>query len=231
MNVSQEELQKFSSLASRWWDPHSEFKPLHDINPLRLGYIRERVALAGQKVLDVGTGGGILAESLAAQGANVTGIDLANASLAVAELHLHESGLHVDYRAIAAEDLVHEQPGAYDVVTCMEMLEHVPDPAQTVAACGALVKPGGEVFFSTLNRTMKSYWFAIVGAEYVLRMLPKGTHDHNKFIRPAELSTWCRQSGLRVLDVIGMTYNPLTDRYRLGTDVEVNYLLHARREP
>jgi 2-polyprenyl-6-hydroxyphenyl methylase/3-demethylubiquinone-9 3-methyltransferase len=228
-NVDPDEIAKFEKLAARWWDPTSEFKPLHEINPLRLAWINERVKLAGLKVLDVGCGGGILAESMAALGARVTAIDLGEAPLAVARLHLKESGQHVEYRRIAAEDLAREQPGAFDVVTCLEMLEHVPDPAATVAACTQLVKPGGQVFFSTINRNLKSWLFAIVGAEYVLKLLPRGTHDYMKFIRPSELERNCRHAGLRVRELTGMHYNPLTQHYTLGPGVDVNYLLHAER--
>lgn len=229
MNVSPEEIEKFSALASRWWDPDSEFKPLHAINPLRLDYIDQHAGLAGKTVLDVGTGGGILAESMARRGATVTGIDLAQAPLNVARLHLHESGLEVDYREIAVEDLAAEQPASFDVVTCLEMLEHVPDPASVVQACQKLVKPGGPVFFATINRNPKSYLFAIIGAEYLLRLLPKGTHQYEKFIRPAELGGWCRQAGLEPREITGMSYNPLSDTYWLGRDVGVNYLLTAWR--
>jgi len=229
MNVSPEEIEKFSALAARWWDVESEFKPLHAINPLRLDYIDTRVNLSGKTVLDVGTGGGILAESMALRGANVTGIDLAQAPLNVARLHLLESGVQVEYREISAEDLAVEQPASFDVVTCLEMLEHVPDPSSIVSACQRLVKPGGAVFFSTINRNPKSYLFAIIGAEYVLRLLPKGTHEYAKFIRPAELGAWCRQAKLEIQEISGMTYNPLTDHYALGRDVSVNYLLYARR--
>jgi 2-polyprenyl-6-hydroxyphenyl methylase/3-demethylubiquinone-9 3-methyltransferase len=228
-NVDPDEIAKFEKLASRWWDPTSEFKPLHEINPLRLAWINARAKLAGQHVLDVGCGGGILAESMAALGAQVTGIDLGEAPLAVARLHLKESGQNVEYRKVAAETLAHERPGAFDVVTCLEMLEHVPDPAATVAACAQLVKPGGQVFFSTINRNPKSWLFAIVGAEYVLRLLPRGTHDYMKFIRPSELERWCRHAGLQVRELTGMHYNPLSQRYTLGTGVDVNYLLHAER--
>ena len=228
-NVDPAEIAKFEALADRWWDPSSEFKPLHDINPLRLRFIDERALLRGKNVLDVGCGGGILAESMAALGARVTGIDLGVAPLAVAQLHLKESGLHVDYRRIAAEDLAHEQPGAYDVVTCLEMLEHVPDPAETIRACSALVKPGGAVFFSTINRNPKAFLFAIVGAEYVLRLLPRGTHEYMKFIRPSELDGWARAAGLRMREMTGMHYNPLLKHYSLGPGVDVNYLAHFER--
>ncbi|WP_456372517.1 bifunctional 2-polyprenyl-6-hydroxyphenol methylase/3-demethylubiquinol 3-O-methyltransferase UbiG [Thiolapillus sp.] len=226
-NVDQSEINKFEELASRWWDPHSEFKPLHEINPLRLAYIEEHAGgLAGKKVLDVGCGGGILAESMAEKGAAVTGIDMGEANLEVARLHLLESGLEVDYRQIPVEKLAQEMPGAFDVVTCMEMLEHVPDPGSVIRACATLVKPGGKVFFSTINRNPKSYLFAIVGAEYVLQLLPKGTHDYARFIRPSELNQWVRDAGLETRDITGMTYNPFTRVYRLDPDdVDVNYLL------
>ena len=230
MNVDHTELEKFAALAHRWWDPNSEFRPLHEINPLRLDWIAGRVDLAGKKVLDVGCGGGILAEAMAARGAQVTGIDLGEKALKVAKLHLLESGRQVDYRHISAEALAEEMPGSFDVVTCMEMLEHVPDPASTVQACAKLVKPGGEVFFSTINRNPKSYLFAIVGAEYILRLLPRGTHDYAKFIKPSELARMCRQAGLDVVEVIGMTYNPFTRVYALGDDTDVNYLFHAHRD-
>lgn len=229
INVDHLELDKFSELAHRWWDPQSEFKPLHDINPLRLNYIDEIVKLHKKQVLDVGCGGGILAESMAARGAIVIGIDLAEKPLKVAELHLIESGQQVEYRKISAEDLAAERPASFDVVTCMELLEHVPDPAATVAACAALVKPGGHVFFSTLNRNPKSYLFAIIGAEYVLRMLPRGTHDYARFIKPSELATLCRRAQLTIGGLTGMTYNPFTQRYALEADASVNYMMHATR--
>jgi 2-polyprenyl-6-hydroxyphenyl methylase / 3-demethylubiquinone-9 3-methyltransferase len=229
MNVDAAELQKFSSLAHRWWDPASEFKPLHDINPLRLDYIDRIAGLDGKRVLDVGCGGGILSESMAARGATVTGIDLGEKALKVAQLHKLESGATVDYRLVAVEALAEEQPESFDVVTCMEMLEHVPDAAAIVHACARLAKPGGKVFFSTLNRNPKSYLFAVIGAEYVLNMLPKGTHDYQKFIKPSELSAWCRDAGLDVTGTMGMSYNPLTKRYWLDQDVSVNYLLHAHK--
>lgn len=224
-NVDPAEIAKFEELAARWWDPHSEFKPLHDINPLRLDYIHRQVDLAGKQVIDVGCGGGILSEGMAALGAEVTGIDMGEAPLSVARLHLYESGLKVDYRQITAEAMAEEAPGRFDVVTCMEMLEHVPDPASVIAACHRLVKPDGHVFFSTINRNPKSYLFAIIGAEYMLRLLPKGTHDYRKFIRPSELAEWARAAGLEVRDITGMTYNPLTQTYSLGTDSSVNYLM------
>jgi len=230
VNVDHAEVAKFEQLASRWWDPHSEFKPLHEINPLRLGYIDRRAGLAGKRVLDVGCGGGILAEAMAARGAEVTGIDMGAAPLEVARLHLLESGLQVEYRQLPAEHMAAEQPGGFDVVTCMEMLEHVPDPASVIAACATLVKPGGQVFFSTINRNPKSYLFAIVGAEYVLRLLPKGTHDFAKFIRPSELAAWLRSAQLEMDDTTGLTYNPLSGVYRLDpNDVDVNYMVATHR--
>lgn len=228
MNVDPAELQKFSELAHRWWDPESEFKPLHEINPLRLDYIDRIAPLAGKNVLDVGCGGGILSEAMAARAARVTGIDLAEKPLKVAQLHLYESGLKVDYLHIAAEELARRQPHSFDVVTCMELLEHVPDPAATVRACADLLKPGGFCFFATISRNFKSYLFAVIGAEYVLRLLPRGTHDYSKFLRPSELSAMCRRAGLEVGGVTGMTYNPLTCIYALGADTDVNYILHAR---
>lgn len=227
-NVDFSEVAKFEALASRWWDRESEFKPLHDINPLRLNFIDERVGLAGKKVLDVGCGGGILSESMALRGADVSGIDMGEAPLSVAKLHQLESGLQINYRRITAEELAEQEPAQYDVVTCLEMLEHVPNPAGVIAACARLVKPGGQVFFSTINRNPKAYLFAIVGAEYVMKMLPKGTHDFSKFIRPSELGNWCRSAGLKTADLTGMTYNPLTKQYKLDSkDVSVNYLLQC----
>ena len=228
INVDPAEIAKFSELAHRWWDTNRDFKPLHDINPLRLDYIDGLAGLRGKHVLDVGCCGGILAESMAQRGAQVTGIDLADKALKVAQLHVLESGNQVEYRNVSAENYAREQPGQFDVVTCMELLEHVPDPASTVAACAALVKPGGHVFFSTINRNLKSYLFAIIGAEYVLRMLPRGTHRYEKFIKPSELGAFCRHGGLDVREVIGMTYNPLTDHYALGADTDVNYILHCQ---
>ncbi len=225
MNADPQELQKFSALAHRWWDPTSEFRPLHEINPLRLEWINARVPLAGKTVLDVGCGGGILAESIAKKGAKVTGIDLSEKALKVADLHSLESGVDVRYELIAAEELASREAGHYDVVTCMEMLEHVPDPAAIVQACATLVKPGGHVFFSTLNRNPKSYLFAIIGAEYILRLLPRGTHDYMKFITPAELSQYIRRAGLEVDALKGMTYNPLTQIYSLNQNTDVNYLV------
>jgi len=229
-NADPAELAKFGELASRWWDPNAEFKPLHDINPLRVGWIDRSAGLAGKCVLDVGCGGGILAEALAQRGAVVTGIDLATKPLGVARLHALESGVaDLDYREISAEALAAEQPGAFDIVTCMEMLEHVPDPASTVRACAALVKPGGWVFFSTINRNPKAFLFAIVGAEYVLQLLPRGTHEYARFIRPSELARHGRDAGLDLVATQGMTYNPLTRRYRLEPDTSVNYLFACRK--
>lgn len=229
-NVDQGEIAKFEALAYRWWDRESEFKPLHDINPLRVNWIDEHAPLAGRKVLDVGCGGGILSESMARRGAEVTGIDMGEAPLAVARLHQMESGLTVDYRQITAEALAEEMPGTFDVVTCMEMLEHVPDPASVIRACQRLVKPGGQVFFSTINRNPKAYLFAILGAEYVLKLLPRGTHDFRKFIRPSELGAWCRAAGLDMGEIVGLTYNPLTRQYKLTGDVAVNYMIQTTRE-
>jgi 2-polyprenyl-6-hydroxyphenyl methylase / 3-demethylubiquinone-9 3-methyltransferase len=226
-NVDQNELQKFAALAHRWWDPNSEFKPLHEINPLRLNYIDQQVGLKGKRVLDVGCGGGILSESMSGRGANVTGIDLGEKALKVAQLHQMESGAKVDYRLVAVETLAEEQPESFDVVTCMEMLEHVPDPAAVIEACARLVKPGGTVFFSTINRNPKSYLFAVIGAEYILNMLPRGTHEYEKFIKPSELGQWSRSAGLTTTDIKGMSYNPLTKRYWLGNDVSVNYLMRT----
>ncbi|MGC2517927.1 MAG: bifunctional 2-polyprenyl-6-hydroxyphenol methylase/3-demethylubiquinol 3-O-methyltransferase UbiG [Burkholderiales bacterium] len=229
MNADPQELEKFSALAHRWWDPNSEFRPLHEINPLRLDWIDRAFPLAGKAVLDVGCGGGILAEAMARRGARVRGIDLSDKALKVAQLHLLESRLAVEYEAVSAEDLAAREPGAYDAVTCMELLEHVPDPGSMVRACAHLVRPGGHVFFSTLNRNPKSYLFAVIGAEYVLKLLPHGTHDYAKFIKPSELARDCRKAGLRVREILGMTYNPLTRTYALGRDTDVNYLVHCMR--
>jgi 2-polyprenyl-6-hydroxyphenyl methylase/3-demethylubiquinone-9 3-methyltransferase len=228
VNVDPLELDKFSQLAHRWWDPNSEFKPLHEINPLRLDYIDRLAHIAGKTVLDVGCGGGILSESMAERGAAVTGIDLGDKALKVAKLHLLESGKQVNYRKIAVEELAREQPHHYDVVTCMEMLEHVPNPASTVKACAQLAKPGGWVFFSTINRNPKSYLFAVIGAEYVLNLLPRGTHDYAKFIKPSELARMARDARLSVEEIIGMTYNPITKVYALGADSDVNYIMVFR---
>lgn len=229
-NLDHGEIAKFEALAARWWDPHSEFKPLHDINPLRLDYIDQRAGLAGKQVLDVGCGGGLLSEAMATRGATVTGIDMGEAPLTVAKLHQLESGVRVDYRRITAEELAAEQPARFDVVTCLEMLEHVPQPDSVIAACARLVKPGGHVFFSTINRNPKAYLFAIIGAEYVLKLLPKGTHDFSKFIRPSELARWGRDAELSLREITGMTYNPLTRRYALSRDTDVNYLVHCVRD-
>lgn len=229
-NADAGELAKFQALAARWWDPNSEFRPLHEINPLRLGWIDRLASLRGKRVVDVGCGGGILAESMAALGAEVTGIDLAEKPLRVAELHGLESGVRVTYERIAAEDLAARDPGTFDVVTCMEMLEHVPDPASTVRACARMLRPGGLAFFSTINRNPKAFLFAIVGAEYVLNLLPRGTHAFEKFIKPSELVGFARAGGLDLLEMQGMTYNPLTRQYRLVTDdVSVNYLMATRK--
>jgi 2-polyprenyl-6-hydroxyphenyl methylase/3-demethylubiquinone-9 3-methyltransferase len=228
-NADPHELQKFSDLAHRWWDPTSEFRPLHEINPLRLEWINAIAPLRGKVVVDVGCGGGILAESMAKKGATITGIDLSEKALKVADLHSLESGVAVRYELIAAEALAEREPASFDVVTCMEMLEHVPDPAAIVKACATMVKPGGKVFFSTLNRNPKSYLFAVIGAEYLLRMLPKGTHDYSKFITPAELAQFARNAGLQVDGLKGMGYNPLTKMYSLNQDTDVNYLVACTR--
>lgn len=230
-NLDPNEIGKFDAMASRWWDPHSEFKPLHEINPLRHAWIEQLAGgLQDKQVLDVGCGGGILSESMARGGAQVTGIDLGKGALQVARLHLLESGLEVCYERIAAERLAEERPGQFDLVVCMEMLEHVPDPASVIRACARLVRPGGQVFFSTINRNPKSYALAILGAEYLLRLLPVGTHDYERFITPAELGRWVRQAGLEPGEMTGLSYNPLTRSYRLNpADVSVNYLLHCRR--
>ena len=230
VNVDPAELEKFSQLAHRWWDPHGEFRPLHDINPLRLDWIDERAALAGKKVLDVGCGGGILAEAMAGRGAHVTGIDLSEKSLRVAELHLMQSKADVRYECASPEQYAERHAAAFDVVTCMELLEHVPQPATVVAACSRLVRPGGQVFFSTINRNAKAYLFAVIGAEYLLRLLPRGTHDYLRFIKPSELSRFARDAGLRPAELIGMTYNPFTREYRLGRDCDVNYLARCMRD-
>ncbi|EIJ34020.1 bifunctional 2-polyprenyl-6-hydroxyphenol methylase/3-demethylubiquinol 3-O-methyltransferase UbiG [Thiothrix nivea] len=229
-NVDPNEIRKFEELAWRWWDRDSEFKPLHDINPLRLNYIDDRVRLQGKQVIDVGCGGGILAESMARRGAQVTGIDMGETPLSVAKLHALESRVEVNYRQISAEAMAEEAPCQFDAVTCMEMLEHVPDPASVIAACARMVKPGGDVFFSSINRNPKAFLLAIVGAEYVLNMLPKGTHEYGKFIKPSELEGWARSVGLELRNISGMTYNPLFQSYRLGRDVDVNYLMHFKKE-
>jgi 2-polyprenyl-6-hydroxyphenyl methylase/3-demethylubiquinone-9 3-methyltransferase len=228
-NVDQAEIAKFDALASRWWDPAGEFRPLHEINPLRLDYIRQRAKLHGSNALDVGCGGGILAEAMAVQGASVTGIDMAPGPLAVARLHQAESGTRVEYQQATAEDFANNHARRFDVVTCLEMLEHVPSPSAIVAACARLVKPGGHVFFSTINRNPKSFMFAIVGAEYLLRLLPAGTHEYGKFIRPSELEAWARRAGLEHRGSIGMHYNPITREYSLGENIDVNYLMHFVR--
>lgn len=231
-NVDPAEIAKFEQLASRWWDRQGEFKPLHDINPLRANYIDRHAPVVGKRVLDVGCGGGILTEAMAQRGADVTGIDLGEAPLNVARLHALESELQINYRQVSVEELAEEQPGSFDTVTCLEMLEHVPDPGSVIRACATLVKPGGNLFFSTINRTAKGWLFAVVGAEYVLRLLPKGTHEYSKFIRPSEMGAWIRAAGLETRDITGMTYNPLTRTYKLDPrDVDVNYLVHATRAP
>ncbi|MFD1121133.1 bifunctional 2-polyprenyl-6-hydroxyphenol methylase/3-demethylubiquinol 3-O-methyltransferase UbiG [Methylophilus flavus] len=229
-NVEAAEVNKFGDLAHQWWDPQGVFKPLHQLNPLRLDYIDSRASLNGKQVLDVGCGGGILSESMARRGAQVTGIDLADKSLQVAQLHALEAGVTIEYRCVAVEALAEEKPQSFDIVTCMEMLEHVPDPASVVRACAALVKPGGHLFFSTLNRNAKAYLMAVVGAEYVLNLLPKGTHDYSKFIKPSELAAWLRQSGLELQHQTGLTYNPLNKQYSLTVDTSVNYMLHAIKD-
>ena len=230
LNVDPAELAKFSDLAHRWWDPEGEFRPLHEINPLRLEWIERHAPLAGKDVLDVGCGGGILAEAMAQRGARVTGIDMAEKPLRVAELHLLESRAAVRYERASAEEYAAAHAQGFDVLTCMEMLEHVPDAASAVAACARLLRPGGRAFFSTINRNPKAYLFAVIGAEYVLKLLPRGTHDYARFIRPSELARWCRDAGLREVELLGMTYNPLTRRYRLGPDCDVNYLLCCERD-
>ena len=228
-NVDPEEIAKFEALASRWWDKTSEFKPLHDINPLRVNYIDERASLAGKKVLDIGCGGGILSEAMSHRGADVSGIDMGEAPLAVAQLHSIESGVTINYRQITAEELAEQEVGTYDIVTCLEMLEHVPSPLSIIQACEKLLKPGGDLFLSTINRNPKSYLFAIIGAEHVLKMLPKGTHEFKKFIKPSELANHVRSANLEMLDLTGMTYNPIIKEYKLSRDVDVNYLMHTKK--
>lgn len=228
-NVDAEEVAKFDALASRWWDPKGDFRPLHEINPLRLDWIRQHADLSGRNVVDIGCGGGILSESMAAAGARVTGIDMAEGPLTVAELHRAESGADVSYEQMTAESLAQTRPAEFDVVTCLEMLEHVPDPSLVVRSCAELVKPGGQIFLSTINRNPKSFAFAIVGAEYLLKLLPAGTHSYEKFIRPSELEEWARFAGLELRSSIGMHYNPLTKDYSLGPSLDVNYLMHFQR--
>ncbi|MDF1642977.1 MAG: bifunctional 2-polyprenyl-6-hydroxyphenol methylase/3-demethylubiquinol 3-O-methyltransferase UbiG [Pseudomonadales bacterium] len=228
-NIDPSEVAKFEALASRWWDQNSEFRPLHQINPLRLNYIDQRSPVAGKKVLDVGCGGGILSEGLAARGAIVTGIDVGEAPLSVAELHKKESGFDIEYRLTTIEELAEQEPENYDIIACMEMLEHVPDPSSIIKACSKALKPGGMIYFSTISRNPKAYLFAIVAAERVLKLLPKGTHDYEKLIKPSELARWARQADLQPKDISGMTYNPLTKRYRLSSDTSVNYLVHAHK--
>lgn len=229
-NADPRELEKFGELAHRWWDANSEFRPLHDINPARIGWIDQHAALRGKRALDIGCGGGLVSEGLAACGAQVTGIDLSPKALGVARLHLHESGHQIDYRLISAEECAAELPGSFDVVTCLEMLEHVPDPACTLRACASLLKPGGQLFLSTLNRKPKAYLLAVLGAEYVMKLLPRGTHDYARFIKPSELARLCRDAGLLVDEIVGLSYNPFTREGRIGGDTDVNYLLRARRD-
>ena len=228
-NADQQELDKFGEVAHRWWDPNSEFRPLHDINPARIGWIDRNAQLKGKRVIDIGCGGGLLSEGMAALGAQVTGIDLSEKALSVARLHLYESGHVIDYRLISAEAMADADPGSFDYVTCLEMLEHVPDPASTVAACARLVKPGGQVFLSTLNRNAKAYLIAVLGAEYLLQLLPRGTHDYSRFLKPAELAQLCRKAGLEVLEITGLRYNPFTREGVVGADTDINYLLRAQR--
>ena len=229
-NVDQSEVAKFEALASRWWDRNSEFKPLHDINPLRMGFIDEQVNLADRKVLDVGCGGGILTEAMAHRGANVTGIDMGKAPLSVAKLHLLESGLQIDYQQFSAELFAKKNQSSFSVITCLEMLEHVPDPVSVLHACFEMLEPGGHLFLSTINRNPKSYVLAILGAEYILRMLPRGTHDYTKFIRPSELAALARDAGFYMQKLSGMTYNPINRKYKLGNDVDVNYLMYLKKD-
>ena len=228
-NVDPDEIKKFEQLASRWWDANSEFKPLHDINPLRLDYIDRLAPLAGQRVIDVGCGGGLLTEAMAGRGARVTGIDMGKTPLSVARLHQHESGLDIDYRQATAEQVAAEEPGTYDIVTCLEMLEHVPDPAAIINASAQLITDQGYIFLSTINRNPKAWLYAVVGGEYLLNLLPKGTHDYTRFIRPSEMEAWARAAGLQLVDLTGMSYNPFTQEYRLGNDVSVNYLACFRK--
>ncbi len=228
-NVDADEIEKFERLASRWWDPNSEFKPLHDINPLRLDYIDRLAPLKDRRIIDIGCGGGLLTEAMALRGANVIGIDMGKAPLTIARLHQHESGLDIDYRQTTAEQMAAEQGGSFDSVTCLEMLEHVPDPAGVITACAQLIKDDGFIFLSTINRNPKAYLFAVIGAEYLLRLLPRGTHDYTKFIRPSEMERWARAAGLQLVDLSGMSYNPLTQEYKLGNDVSVNYLACFRK--
>jgi 2-polyprenyl-6-hydroxyphenyl methylase/3-demethylubiquinone-9 3-methyltransferase len=228
-NADQQELDKFGEVAHRWWDPNSEFRPLHDINPARVAWIDAHAELKDKRVIDIGCGGGLLSEGMAALGAQVTGIDLSEKALSVARLHLYESGHVIDYRLISAEAMADEAPGSFDHVTCLEMLEHVPDPASTVAACARLVKPGGQVFLSTLNRNAKAYLVAVLGAEYLLQLLPRGTHDYSRFLKPAELAQLCRNAGLDVLEITGLRYNPFTRKGVVGSDTDINYLLRAQR--
>ena len=225
-NLDADEIAKFDAIASRWWDPSGEFKPLHAINPLRLDYVDRRAPLAGRTVLDIGCGGGLMAEAMAARGAKVTGIDLSEGALKVARLHLKESSRQVDYRHVSAEALAAERPGHFDVITCLEMLEHVPDPGSVIRAVAAMLKPGGQVVFSTLNRTPKAFALAILGGEYLLRLIPAGTHEYAKFIRPSELDAWAREAGLTHRHSIGLHYNPLTREYRMGPGLDVNYFMH-----
>lgn len=229
INADPAELDKFGEVAHRWWDPNSEFRPLHDINPARVAWIDSHAALNGKRVIDIGCGGGLLSEGMAALGADVTGIDLSDKALGVARLHLYESGHKIDYRLVSAEDMADEAPGSFDHVTCLEMLEHVPDPASIVVACARLVKPGGQVFLSTLNRNAKAYVVAVLGAEYVLNLLPRGTHEYTRFLKPAELARLCRQAGLEVLEITGLRYNPFKREGVVGSDTDINYLLRARR--
>ena len=229
-NIDPQELDKFALMATRWWDPEGDLKTLHQINPLRLEYIQSKTDINGKKVIDIGCGGGILSESMANAGACVTGIDMNKPVIDTAKLHLHESGLEVEYIKTTAEDIAAERPGQYDIVTCLEMLEHVPNPASVISACSQLVKPGGHLFFSTINRNAKSYLFAIIGAEYLLKILPRNTHDFSKFIRPSELGAWLREKNLHAKDMRGISYNPFNETFKLTDDASVNYLLHAVKE-